>query len=149
METDAQIQGVLVGQKRPKEYNTYKLSEWVLMQTYDLTWVQKKQCVIFCSKPDLRLSLLGCIHLSPTSNNRNTIIHLQVRTSTWPAHNSGNEINVHVFKLITYFMMIIKEGFGNQIGWIFGKVLKGGRGSFSIKIFMLQILGTLHRAFWS
>ena len=49
-----------------------------------------------------------------------------------------------LFTLFTLF----REGFCYQIGWIFGKVPKGG-GSFSIQKFMWQILGTLNRAFWS
>ena len=43
----------------------------------------------------------------------------------------------------------LREGSRYQIRWIFGKVPKGGGGSFSIQKFMLQILGTLNRAFWA
>ena len=42
----------------------------------------------------------------------------------------------------------LREGSGNQIGWIFGIVPKGG-GSFSIQKFILKILGTLNRFFLS
>ena len=42
----------------------------------------------------------------------------------------------------------LKEGWLRQVGWIFGKVPKGGGASFSIQKIMLQILGTLNRAFW-
>ena len=45
-------------------------------------------------------------------------------------------------------VVLLREGSGYQIGWIVGKVSKGG-GSFSIRKFMLQILGTLNRAFWA
>ena len=41
-----------------------------------------------------------------------------------------------------------REGSGSQIGWIFRKSAKGG-GSFLIQKFILQILATLNRAFWS
>ena len=44
----------------------------------------------------------------------------------------------------------LREGWLRQIGWIFGKVPKGGGGgSFSIQKFMLQILGTINKAFWA
>ena len=43
---------------------------------------------------------------------------------------------------------VLRERRRYQIGWIFGKFPKG-EGSFSIQKFMLQILGTLNRAFWS
>ena len=43
----------------------------------------------------------------------------------------------------------LREGWLRQIGWLFGKVPNGGRGSFSIQRYMLQILGTLNRAFWA
>ena len=43
----------------------------------------------------------------------------------------------------------LREESGYQIGWFFGKVPKGEGGSFSIKKIILQILGTLKRAFWS
>ena len=43
---------------------------------------------------------------------------------------------------------VLRERRRYQIGWIFGKFPKG-EGSFSIQKFMLQILGTLDRAFWS
>ena len=42
-----------------------------------------------------------------------------------------------------------RDGSGYQDEWIFGKLPKRGGGSFSIKKFMLQILGTLNRAFWA
>ena len=45
------------------------------------------------------------------------------------------------------YQMALREGWLYQIGWIFGKVPGGG--SFSIQKFILQILGTLNRAFWA
>ena len=45
--------------------------------------------------------------------------------------------------------MNIRDGSCYQIGWFFGKVPRGGVGAFSIQEFMLQILGTLNRAFWA
>ena len=43
---------------------------------------------------------------------------------------------------------LLREGSHYQFGWIFRKVPRGG-GSFSIQKFILQILGTLNRAFWA
>ena len=43
----------------------------------------------------------------------------------------------------------LREESRYQIVWIFGKVPKGERGSFSIQKSILQILGTLNRAFWA
>ena len=43
-------------------------------------------------------------------------------------------------------LRLLRDGWRYQIGWIFGKVPKGG-GSFSIQKLMLQTLGTLNRAF--
>ena len=68
--------------------------------------------------------------------------------------NNANIVNIgqlHWFlNNVQMFFFAIREGSCYQIGWIFGKVPKGGRGegSFSIQKFMLQILGTLNRAFW-
>ena len=42
--------------------------------------------------------------------------------------------------------LLVREGWRYQIGWIFGKVPKGG-GSFSIQKIILQNLETLNRAF--
>ena len=44
---------------------------------------------------------------------------------------------------------LIRDRSHYQIGWIFGKAPKGGRGPFSIQKFILQILGTLNRPFWA
>ena len=50
---------------------------------------------------------------------------------------------------ILWARLPLREADPFQNGWIFGKSSKGGGGSFSIQKFMLQILGTLNKAFWA
>ena len=62
------------------------------------------------------------------------------RISAWNVPFGG--LSLLSFNFINNPIPFFREGPGNQIGWIFGKVPRGGS-------FMLQILGTLNRDFWS
>ena len=65
--------------------------------------------------------------------------------------SSFNHITSHTLSICSRACTLynLREGWLRQIGWLFGKVPNGGRGSFSIQRYMLQILGTLNRAFWA
>ena len=84
--------------------------------------------------------------------HRATPLHQQANHHL--VRSSANQLYLFLYFLYLFiskilFILLIREGGRYQIRWIFEKVPKRGRWSFSIQKSMLQILGTLNRAFWA
>ena len=84
--------------------------------------------------------------------HRATPLHQQANHHL--VRSSANQLYLFLYFLYLFiskilFILLIREGGRYQIRWIFEKVPKRGRWSFSIQKIMLQILGTLNRTFWA
>ena len=113
----------------------------------------------------LLLIIPKSFYLEPLKSDWNISIDHHLQSSQYDTSRVGSHLKRDSFSKLNYQqdsgekvleepslkISLVREGARYQIEWIFGKVPKGEGGgkSFSIQKFMLQILGTLNRAFWA